>query len=71
MTDRRRINGPGGNTVPPVFEADESIVPRRTRAANGIRAQYLKTGVTPSASGSAYLEIESQDASGSKGMKLT
>lgn len=43
MTDRRRINGPGGNTVPPVFEADESIVPRRTRAANGIRAQCKLT----------------------------
>lgn len=39
MADRRRINGPGGATVPPVFEADEIAVSSRTRAANGIRAQ--------------------------------
>lgn len=39
MADRRRINGPGGNTVPPVFEADEITASSRTRAANGIRAQ--------------------------------
>ncbi|KAF4996831.1 hypothetical protein FGRMN_4260 [Fusarium graminum] len=71
MADRRRINGPGGATVAPVFEPDEFIASSRTRAPNGIRAQYLKTGVTPSASGSAYLEIESQDTLGSKGMKLT
>ncbi|KAF4970864.1 hypothetical protein FZEAL_9957 [Fusarium zealandicum] len=92
MADRRRINGPGGATVPPIFEADELSLPSRTRLPNNIRAQCelfpscstlqaffrelttepdLKTGVTPSASGSAYLEIESQDASGSKGMKLT
>ena len=39
MADRRRINGPGGSTVPPVFEADEITASSRTRAANGIRAQ--------------------------------
>jgi hypothetical protein len=39
MADRRRINGPGGNTVPPVFESDEVAVSGRTRAPNGIRAQ--------------------------------
>ncbi|KAF5022650.1 hypothetical protein F66182_5293 [Fusarium sp. NRRL 66182] len=71
MADRRRINGPGGATIPPIYESDELASSSRSRAANGIRAQYLKTGVTPSASGSAYLEIEPQDASGSKGMKLT
>ena len=31
----------------------------------------LKTGVTPSASGSAYLEIDAQDASHISGMKLS
>ncbi|PNP83678.1 hypothetical protein FNYG_03241 [Fusarium nygamai] len=71
MADRRRINGPGGITVAPVYEADEFAASTRTRAPNGIRSQYLQTGVTPSASGSAYLEIESQQDSSSKGMKLS
>ncbi|KAF5979993.1 3' exoribonuclease [Fusarium coicis] len=66
MADKRRINGPGGITVAPVYEADEFAVSTRTRAPNGIRSQYLQTGVTPSASGSAYLEIESQQDSSSK-----
>lgn len=71
MADRRRVNGPGGITVPPVYETDGTTTASRSRPPNGIRAQYLKTGVTPSASGSAYLEIEPQEGSGSKGMKLT
>ncbi|KAH7171544.1 3' exoribonuclease family, domain 1-domain-containing protein [Dactylonectria macrodidyma] len=71
MADRRRVNGPGGVTVPPVFEAEDLFLPNRSRQPNGIRAQYLKTGVTPSASGSAYLEVEPQNESASKGMKLT
>ncbi|CAM1511080.1 Fc.00g085930.m01.CDS01 [Cosmosporella sp. VM-42] len=71
MADRRRVNGPGGVTVPPVYEADDEAVAARLRPADGIRAQYLQTGVTPSASGSAYLEIEPQNVSGSKGMKLS
>jgi hypothetical protein len=45
MADRRRINGPGGATIPPVFEADEVAVSNRTRAPNGIRAQCKLLGL--------------------------
>ncbi|MCJ1250468.1 3'-5'-exoribonuclease [Trapelia coarctata] len=66
MTDRRCINGPAGGTTPPVFAAPltrsspsnttESI--NRSRAPTELRKIFLKTGLTPSASGSAYLELE-------------
>ncbi|KAN0069368.1 3' exoribonuclease family, domain 1 domain containing protein [Elaphomyces granulatus] len=61
MTDRRRINGPPCGTRPPVFapatgKAAES--PKRTRRSNELRKIFLKTGLIPSAAGSAYLEIE-------------
>ena len=39
MADRRRVNGPGGVTVPPVFEADDQTVVSRLRPTDGIRAQ--------------------------------
>lgn len=39
MADRRRINGPGGVTVPPVFEADSLSTRGRSRPPNGVRAQ--------------------------------
>ncbi|KAK6067781.1 3' exoribonuclease [Seiridium cupressi] len=58
MADRRRINGPIGTTTPPVFvTAPARPLPR---AADSIRKIFLKTGVTPSASGSAYLEFENR-----------
>ncbi|KAL0933045.1 3' exoribonuclease [Colletotrichum truncatum] len=58
MADRRRINGPAGATMPPVYETSDAQSTRRARPANGIRGLFLKTGVTPTASGSAYMEIE-------------
>ncbi|TAQ85450.1 hypothetical protein B7494_g6231 [Chlorociboria aeruginascens] len=62
MTDRRRINGPLGGTSAPVFSKylarDANDRPVRTRQPNVLRKMFLKTGVTPSASGSAYLELE-------------
>lgn len=62
MGDRRRINGPPGDTTPPIFalpaEALRSQRVDRTREPNEIRKIFLKTGLTPSASGSAYLELE-------------
>lgn len=64
MTDRRRINGPSGGTSVPVFskyiapESKNLDRPTRSRAPNVLRKMFLKTGVTPSASGSAYLELE-------------
>ncbi|KAK5998145.1 Exosome complex component MTR3 [Cladobotryum mycophilum] len=89
MTDRRRVNGPGGPTLPPLYDDENSPIAPRQRAPNSIRPVCkgndivsewnlwlsilldLKTGVTPSASGSAYLEMESRDGSGGSGMKLT
>ncbi|KFZ12196.1 hypothetical protein V501_04346 [Pseudogymnoascus sp. VKM F-4519 (FW-2642)] len=69
MADRRRINGPSCGTAPPLFMGSGVSSPEtksrlaRTRAPNEIRKIFLKTGVTPSASGSAYLECESQPKS--------
>ncbi|KAK4064814.1 uncharacterized protein Triagg1_9001 [Trichoderma aggressivum f. europaeum] len=72
MADRRRVNGPGGSTLPPVYDDGElDAVSRRQRAPDAIRPLYLKTGVTPSASGSAYLEIEPREGEYGSGMKLT
>ncbi|KAK0629929.1 3' exoribonuclease family, domain 1-domain-containing protein [Bombardia bombarda] len=77
MADRRRINGPVGTTVAPIFEDDvaqeskEAPKSTRSRAPNAIRKMYLKTGVTPSASGSAYLEIETSAKGPVSGLKLT
>ncbi|CAP71425.1 uncharacterized protein PODANS_6_2090 [Podospora anserina S mat+] len=76
MADRRRINGPPGATMAPVFE-DDAGQPEikngkgRDRAPNIIRKTFLKTGVTPSASGSAYLEFEGSSKSGVSGLKLS
>ncbi|KAI9724145.1 MAG: hypothetical protein M1812_000864 [Candelaria pacifica] len=63
MTDRRRINGPSGGTIAPVFTSSTTKSaalstkrPTRTRRPNELRKIFLKTGLTPSASGSAYLE---------------
>ncbi|KAG2416732.1 hypothetical protein HFD88_007948 [Aspergillus terreus] len=64
MTDRRRINGPPSGTRPPVFASSLNAVPgaatrpQRQRQPNELRKIFLKTGLIPSASGSAYLEFE-------------
>ncbi|KAK1254451.1 hypothetical protein MKX08_008446 [Trichoderma sp. CBMAI-0020] len=72
MADRRRVNGPGSSTLPPVYDDGElNAASRRQRAPDAIRPLYLKTGVTPSASGSAYLEIEPREGEHGSGMKLT
>ncbi|TKA61963.1 hypothetical protein B0A49_11310 [Cryomyces minteri] len=64
MTDRRRINGPRGGTNPPIFASSltspstlQATRPTRTRQPDELRKIYLKTGLAPSASGSAYLEL--------------
>ncbi|ROW05564.1 hypothetical protein VSDG_00301 [Cytospora chrysosperma] len=76
MTDRRRINGPVGGTLPPVFAGEENealskTVTGRTRPSNTARPLFLKTGVTPSASGSAYLEVQTSAKPGASGLKLS
>ncbi|KAI0131990.1 3' exoribonuclease family, domain 1-domain-containing protein [Xylariales sp. AK1849] len=62
MADRRRINGPVGVTTPPVYVS----APQKPAAKqdSSIRKIFLKTGVTPSASGSAYLELENPNQKG-------
>ncbi|KAL1652118.1 3'-5'-exoribonuclease [Diplodia intermedia] len=64
MTDRRRTNAPAGGTTAPVFastlpsyEASAPTRPTRSRNSDELRKIFLKTGLTPSASGSAYLEL--------------
>ncbi|KAJ9494142.1 3'-5'-exoribonuclease [Exophiala xenobiotica] len=65
MSDRRRINGPPGTTIAPVFLSSKQTTKaekRRLRIPNELRRIFLQTGVVPSASGSAYLELESRPA---------
>ncbi|KIY01322.1 uncharacterized protein Z520_02874 [Fonsecaea multimorphosa CBS 102226] len=65
MSDRRRINGPGGTTSPPAFAPyPQAATPsrRRVRKPNELRKIFLQTGIVPSASGSAYFELESPPA---------
>ncbi|KAF9739293.1 3' exoribonuclease [Paraphaeosphaeria minitans] len=78
-TDRRRINAPSGGTSAPVFAKPvkapgylQSLRPNRTRGPNELRKTckqtnsirtVLQTGVVPSASGSAYLEVPTTTAS--------
>ncbi|OJD40731.1 3 exoribonuclease family protein [Diplodia corticola] len=64
MADRRRTNAPAGGTSAPVFastlpnhEAPAPMRPTRSRNPDELRKIFLKTGLTPSASGSAYLEL--------------
>merc|ERR1711977_657316 len=88
MTDRRRINGPSGGSSAPIYSkyiqkdaASQTERPSRIRQPNVLRKMFLKTGVTPSASGSAYLELEASKAPNSRapglaslstsGLKLT
>ncbi|KAI4248577.1 MAG: hypothetical protein LQ352_005902 [Teloschistes flavicans] len=61
MADRRRINPPAGPTSAPNFalspQTPSPSSPYRTRNPNEIR-KICRTGLTPSASGSAYFELE-------------
>jgi exosome complex component MTR3 len=61
MADRRRTNAPAGGTSAPLFvsntEATASQRPTRQRSASTPRKIFLQTGLVPSASGSAYLEL--------------
>ncbi|KAI9762926.1 MAG: 3'-5'-exoribonuclease [Geoglossum simile] len=63
MTDRRRINGPPGGSTTVVFASSLGLDgrpmerPLRTRPPGQLRKIFLKTGLAPSASGSAYLEL--------------
>ncbi|KAK4999867.1 3'-5'-exoribonuclease [Elasticomyces elasticus] len=69
MNDRRRINPPPGGTTPPAFlhSINATNRPVRTRPANLPRRIFLQTGLVPSASGSAYLELQSSSTPLSNG----
>ncbi|KAI1113384.1 exoribonuclease [Nemania sp. NC0429] len=73
MADRRRINGPVGATLPPIYDSPPGSRSSAEKPDNAIRKIFLKTGVTPSASGSAYLELEKPNATGpsNTSLKLT
>ncbi|EME40854.1 hypothetical protein DOTSEDRAFT_178087 [Dothistroma septosporum NZE10] len=63
LGDRRRLNAPPGGTAPPVFATAQDVKverPSRSRNADEHRKIFLRTGVVPSASGSAYYEIPPQ-----------
>ncbi|KAK4617572.1 Exosome complex component MTR3 [Fulvia fulva] len=63
LGDRRRLNAPAGGTAPPVFATAQDFQierPSRSRNADEHRKIFLRTGVVPSASGSAYYEIQPQ-----------
>lgn len=65
QADRRRINAPAGGTVPPVFALPKDTKierPARTRKSDEHRRIFLRTGIVPSASGSAYYELSPQPA---------
>ncbi|KAF2739100.1 exoribonuclease family protein [Polyplosphaeria fusca] len=69
-SDRRRINAPSGGTSAPVFARTvkesgylKSLRPSRTRGPKELRKIFLQTGIVPSASGSAYLEIPTSNSS--------
>lgn len=69
QADRRRINAPAGGTAPPVFSLpkDTQITkPTRSRKPDEHRKIFLRTGVVPSASGSAYYEISPHVSEASK-----
>jgi exosome complex component MTR3 len=74
QADRRRINAPSSGTVAPVFvfTGNDEVTPRpsRRRKLDEHRKIFLKTGVVPSASGSAYYEIPPDTTQGQR-TKLT
>lgn len=56
--DRRRLNAPSGGTTAPIFASVSAPPPKRLRQAGEHRRIFLKTGVVPSAAGSAYYELQ-------------
>lgn len=60
--DRRRLNPPAGNPSPPVFLPAPGPRAQRTRAPNEHRRIFLRTGIVPSAAGSAYFELSPDDS---------
>ncbi|KAF2719029.1 hypothetical protein K431DRAFT_229424 [Polychaeton citri CBS 116435] len=73
QADRRRANAPAGGTAPPFFATipRESLKrPTRTRKPDEHRKIFLRTGVVPSASGSAYYEVPPESDHTSDGLLI-
>ncbi|EMC91987.1 hypothetical protein BAUCODRAFT_60118, partial [Baudoinia panamericana UAMH 10762] len=73
QADRRRLNAPPGGTAPPAFATPKTVKlerPKRTRKPDEHRKIYLRTGIVPSASGSAYYEIPPQSDQKQSGLSL-
>ncbi|KAI5801527.1 3' exoribonuclease family, domain 1-domain-containing protein [Peziza echinospora] len=61
MADRRRVVGPTEGTTAPVFASSPALAKpsRRERGPQDLRKVFLKTSLTPPATGSAFLELPS------------
>ncbi|RPA96838.1 hypothetical protein L873DRAFT_1810941 [Choiromyces venosus 120613-1] len=71
MTDRRRINGPSEGTAPPVFLTSSTRKAITKRSPTTLRKIFLKTSLTPPATGSAFLELPTPQNSTTPTLKLT
>ncbi|PUU84127.1 3' exoribonuclease family, domain 1-domain-containing protein [Tuber borchii] len=71
MTDRRRINGPAEGTTPPVFLTSSTHKPVIKRSPTTLRKIFLKTSLTPPATGSAFLELPTPSNPSTPTLKLT
>ncbi|KAG0132696.1 3' exoribonuclease family, domain 1-domain-containing protein [Tuber indicum] len=71
MTDRRRINGPLEGTTPPVFLTSSTHKSIIKRSPTTLRKIFLKTGLTPPATGSAFLELPTPSNHSTPTLKLT
>ncbi|KAG0644780.1 3' exoribonuclease family, domain 1-domain-containing protein [Tuber brumale] len=71
MTDRRRINGPPEGTTPPVFLTSSTHISIVKRSPTALRKIFLKTSLTPPATGSAFLELPTPSNHSAPTLKLT
>ncbi|RPB12838.1 hypothetical protein P167DRAFT_553388 [Morchella conica CCBAS932] len=71
MTDRRRINGPSDGTTPIVYAGVPKAKQLPPRAPDALRKIFLKTSLTPPATGSSFLELPSPAPAGTPTLKLT
>ncbi|PWW71711.1 hypothetical protein C7212DRAFT_287530 [Tuber magnatum] len=71
MTDRRRINGPPEGTTPLVFPSGSTHKSMIKRSPTTLRRIFLKTSLTPPATGSAFLELPTPSCPSTPTLKLT
>ncbi|CUS06763.1 unnamed protein product [Tuber aestivum] len=71
MTDRRRINGPPEGTTPLEFLTGFTHQSVIKRSPTTLRKIFLKTSLTPPATGSAFLELPTPSSPSTPTLKLT